>query len=145
MDSAERGLFLQACFALPLTAIVLRLAGFRRVCAILAGLTHAGGHLVWERSQALTQADAAGRMVQLAAQNCLIHTTCLHRSLTLWWLLRRQGIESDLRIGVRKEGGQFQAHAWVEYQGAPLNEAREVHRRFVAFDRPLMSAPEQKG
>lgn len=34
----------------------------------------------------------------------------------LWYLLRRQGIAAELQIGTRFEG-EFQAHAWVEYQG----------------------------
>jgi len=53
--------------------------------------------------------------------------------LTLWWLLGRQGIASELRIGVRKEQGRFEAHSWVEYEGVTLNDELDVGSRFAAF------------
>ncbi len=59
---------------------------------------------------------------------------CLSRSLALSWLLRRQGIESDLRIGVRNHEGEFQAHAWVECQSQVLNDASDVASRYRPFD-----------
>ena len=53
-------------------------------------------------------------------------------------LLRRHGIESDLRIGTRKAEGRFEAHAWVECEGSILNDASTVHQQFAVFDRPIM-------
>jgi len=62
------------------------------------------------------------------------HGTCLTRSLALVWLLRRQGLAGELRIGVRREAGEFLAHAWVEHDGTPLNEAPGIGRAYAAFD-----------
>jgi hypothetical protein len=44
---------------------------------------------------------------------------CLMRSLVLTRLLTRRGIESTLVIGV-STGDRFEAHAWVEHEGAVL-------------------------
>lgn len=88
---------------------------------------------VGDEIQLADQAYALTRLVQGAAAWSLHHPTCLHRSLTLWWLLGRQGIASELRIGVRKEQGRFEAHAWVEYQGMALNDGLDVGSRFAAF------------
>ena len=74
----------------------------------------------------------------MAARHSPLHTTCLHRSLVLWWLLHRQGIESALRIGVRKQAGQWQAHAWVEYEGIPLHD-QYGPQDFTAFDQAIIS------
>jgi hypothetical protein len=74
------------------------------------------------------------RMVQLAARYCQPWANCLKKSLVLWGLLRRQGIESELRIGVQKEAGNFAAHAWVEYDGFVLNDTQDVRDRFSMFD-----------
>jgi hypothetical protein len=60
--------------------------------------------------------------------------------LTLWWLLRRRGIDGELRIGVRKVAGQFQAHAWLEYCGAVLNDRADVSQRFASFGRSIAPA-----
>ena len=78
-------------------------------------------------------------MVNVADRHGLVHHSCLAKSLTLWWLLGWQGITSDLRIGIRKDGEKFQAHAWVERDGAALNEPDEHHRHYAAFDAAFSS------
>jgi hypothetical protein len=72
-------------------------------------------------------------MVRAAARG-LGRPTCLVESLALWWLLRREGCAAELRIGVGKLAGRFEAHAWVECNGAVLNDADEVHRHYAGFD-----------
>jgi hypothetical protein len=53
-------------------------------------------------------------------------------------LLRRRGIASALRIGVRKgQTGSLEAHAWIECCGQVLNDRTDVHERFAAFDRGI--------
>jgi hypothetical protein len=45
-------------------------------------------------------------------------TKCLARALTTQFLMNRYHYSSELRIGVAKEqGGQLEAHAWIEYEG----------------------------
>jgi hypothetical protein len=80
-------------------------------------------------------------MVRAAGYYGIGHPNCLNFSLALWWLLARQGIASDLRVGVRKEGEKFEAHAWVECGGVPLNEPELNHQQFAAFDSALASLP----
>ena len=72
-------------------------------------------------------------MVQVAARHSPFHLLCLPRSLALWWLLRRQGIGSDLRIGVTPKESRLEAHAWVEFMGVALNDQDDVHERFAPF------------
>lgn len=56
---------------------------------------------------------------------------CLEQSLALWVLLRRRGIEVDLRLGVQPY--PFGAHAWVEHRGQPVNERPELVGSFVTL------------
>ena len=52
------------------------------------------------------------------ASRSVPRATCLTQAFAAQILLTRQGYPASLRIGVAKgEGGQFQAHAWVETQG----------------------------
>lgn len=60
--------------------------------------------------------------------------------MTLWWLLRREGVDPELRIGARKESGKFEAHAWVELDGQVLNDGAEVHQHYARFDAPIVAA-----
>jgi hypothetical protein len=73
-------------------------------------------------------------MVRSAAHRTWGRAACLEQSLALWWLLGRQGIASSVRIGTRKTEEKFQAHAWVECNGAALNEAEEPHQHYAAFE-----------
>ena len=68
---------------------------------------------------------APARLAQLtgiAARHHLLPMVCLPQSLALQALLRRQGLSSELRIGVSRAGGTVHAHAWVEHAGSPLGD-----------------------
>lgn len=80
------------------------------------------------------------RWVDVAARRGVFRSNCLHRSLTLWWLLRRRGLENELRIGVRKGSDQMEAHAWVEYAGEVLNDAPAVRQDYVPFASAIVPA-----
>jgi len=55
--------------------------------------------------------------------------TCLTQALTLQALLSREGIHSDLRIGVaRDDASGIIAHAWVEIDGAVIIGGQERDR-----------------
>lgn len=81
----------------------------------------------------MEQAKATARMVQIAGRHYPNLANCLSQSLTIWWLLRRQGIRSDLRIGVWPLEHHLEAHAWVEWQGIPLTDDSDVTQRFAPF------------
>jgi hypothetical protein len=141
LSPAERWLLVQALALLPLTALALWLVGFRRWQALLTRLAPVGGApAAGDAATLLRQSRATARLVDAAARRGPYRASCLPRSLTLWWLLRRQGIATELRIGVRKAAGALEAHAWVEYQGLILNDRDDVCQRFAAFARPLVPA-----
>ena len=51
---------------------------------------------------------------------------CLPRSLTVYLLLRRQGVPATLHIGVKRY--PFGAHAWVECEGRVPDDAANAWR-----------------
>jgi hypothetical protein len=59
---------------------------------------------------------------------------CLQRSLALCLLLERRGFNTQLKIGVRKSGGDLEAHAWVEYFGKVLNDSQDVACNFTLMN-----------
>ena len=62
---------------------------------------------------------------------------CLVRSLTLWAMLLRRGLEVNLRVGFRKRAGKIEGHAWVEHGEVPINEAESETRTFVVYEQPV--------
>ena len=144
LEPNARGIFLRAAALLPLVSLSLRLRGFRSTQASLQkrmGGALSGGCDPSNPANAERTALTA-RMVRSAAYRSLGTATCLERSLALWWLLERQGIASSVRIGTRKTGQKFEAHAWVECDGVALNEPEELHKHYAAFDEafPMLNA-----
>jgi len=144
LNAHSRRLVLEAAAVLAATWAGLRLMGYprwRRVMKWLApGTTKCAG--VGD-SAVIGTAHAIARFEQSAARHLFLRTNCLEQSLALCWLLRRRGIAAALRIGARKESGRFEAHAWVELEGAVLNEAQEQHRHFAPFNGPVTSLETQ--
>jgi hypothetical protein len=138
LERRDQELFLGAYCLLPLISFSLRWRGFGKTKAFLEqflSVMHGS-----QNPDAQKRAVRTTQMVQAAGQHGIGHPSCLEISLVLWWLLARQGIASDLRVGIRKSGGTFEAHAWVECGGAIMNET-ETHHRFAAFDTALASLP----
>ena len=128
-------MFFRASVLLPLISLSLRIRGFRATQAALQGFSIPSKTVkrVGEQMMDAEDVRVAVRMVNAAARYGL-GATCLEKSLTLWWLLRREGIVSNVRIGARKASGKFEAHAWVERDGAALNEPGAAHRHYATFD-----------
>jgi hypothetical protein len=137
---AERWLLAQALALLPLTALALWVVGLRRWQATVARLAPVGPVPRGDEAALLREGRATARLVEAAARHGPCRATCLPRSLTLWWLLRRRGIDGDLRIGVRKGAGRLEAHAWVELGGLVLNDGGDVRERYAPFDRAILPA-----
>jgi hypothetical protein len=62
---------------------------------------------------------------------CPFRVNCLNRSLALLWFSHRAGIVTRLRLGVIP--APFVAHAWVEYDGGPVNDNEESLTDYVRF------------
>lgn len=137
LERPARGILLRAAALLPLISASLSLRGFRKTQAFLQKFLPSFN----ETQDSSAAAELTVRMVRAVARHSVGHPTCLEESLTLWWLLRRQGIACELRIGVRKQGEKFEAHAWVERDGTALNEPEALHEHYAAFDAALSSLP----
>jgi len=143
LERPAQGLFLRAMVLLPLIALSLRWRGFRATQEALQRFLSSPNE---KPDDALVGRDVAvtAHMVDAADRHGLVHPSCLTKSLTLWWLLGRQGISSRLRIGIRKEKEKFEAHAWVERDGTAVNEPEGHHRHYAAFDESLSAMPPEK-
>ncbi len=167
LSYSERILFLQAFCLIPLVALSLHCFGLRKTQNLMLRLTPSFSKLTPQLSlvdflhkylchQLLSnsgtyylllityyltstrnQVVMTNRMVRLATRYQPLFNNCLRQSLVLWWLLHRQGIASNLRIGVQRDQNKFQAHAWLEYNGFPLNEQQDVQQRFATFKQPI--------
>jgi hypothetical protein len=114
---------------LPCVRVLLWTLGYRRTMRLLStrvqhprqGTGTAVPDPVAEIASAVT---AVARLAPFRSR-------CLARSITIWWLCRRRGFDTDVLIGVAPpEAGRLPAHAWVEYRGVPLNDTPDVRTRY---------------
>lgn len=125
---AEIRILVRAWGYLLIAYIALRVLPVRRVEVLLESLSR-------KQNKKISSARLA-RLVEVAARFHLRPMTCLLRSLVLRALLRQHGIEADLLIGVRRDNGVLQAHAWIEDAGHPVGEPADIHRRFLPLVTP---------
>jgi hypothetical protein len=133
LTGREQRIVLEAATGLTVTWVGLRLLGFRRWRSLLLWTVPRNTEIPTETEPHSAVAGVL-RMEEAAARNLFVTTNCLEQSLVLWWLLRRRGIGADLRIGARKAGPRFEAHAWVEFCGMALNSGGEDHLHFAPFE-----------
>ena len=134
LEGEERSLFLVSYILLPLVDISLRFRGVRRTATTLAKRCPQPEP---DKIVELSEVRRVVQMVKLAVKYSPPWASCLRKSLVLWYLLRRKGIETELRIGSRRNEGKFEGHAWIEYQGMVLNDTPNVRQHFTMFKQPL--------
>lgn len=126
LSRRERRMLVQALIRLPVAAMRVRFDSgtvLRSQPPILAGPAGDEPAVIRE----------AARMVNAAARYAPMPATCLPKSIVLQQLLRREGIETALRIGVRKSDGALDGHAWLEYRGVPVADSPSVHECFTVL------------
>ena len=133
----ERILLSQSVFLLPITALGLRMFGTQKWQKVLLSLIGKPGevanHSLAGKDLETVRATQIARLVRAAANHGFFKANCLEQSLVLWAMLKRAGLESEIRFGARKEQNELQAHAWVECLGMTLNEDRGVEQRYAPF------------
>ena len=130
LSPAQQRMLLAAWLWLPFFWLGLRVLGLPRLQSFLQCRPLAAEPA---SVPTLPEIQGFGDAVNIAARYSPLRTTCLTRSLLLGWLLRRRGVTSELRIGVRLTQGMLDAHAWVECEGVPVNDRPDVKAQFAAF------------
>jgi hypothetical protein len=129
----ERHSLLAAMAWLPLFWLGLRVLGLQKFQARLQR-----GNVPAEHRISHDEILRIATLVNIAALHGLFPATCLTRSMLLGWMLRRRGVATQLRIGVRMTQGSLDAHAWVEYAGVPINDLSDVGEQFASFAEILL-------
>ena len=136
----DRALLLRAALLLLLTRIGLRSFGFLRWKEMIEEFSMTPHPRAlpahWQREMA----GRAARAIGTVERHGPARKNCLERSMALWWLLWREGVEGELHVGARKQGERFEAHAWVEWDGQVLNDNEQVHEHYARFHAPIAAA-----
>ena len=104
----ERGVLMRAWCHLLLVDTALRFLPVTRL------LPRAVGPI--PRSTSLT-IDRISWLLDVARRHCPVRSTCLKEALVLVRLLRAEGFDATMKIGVARRDGRLRAHAWIEHDG----------------------------
>ncbi len=118
----------------PIIHVHLKLFGYKRTLDFLKCTVINTAKTAIESNDIECYTKAMFRLIRLFRKRSPLPGSCLSRSLTLWWLLQRKGIDTALHIGTNNKTNSFLAHAWVEYLGYPLNAGNRVRQRYTPFD-----------
>jgi len=119
---------------LPLVWLGLRLAGFARMTQwAQAALPDRRNDAIENQLEpdALATAQRYATLTGIAARRGLYQANCLHQSLALCRVLRVDGFDARLRVGIRSADLPFEAHAWVDVGGVALGTDATG---YLAFD-----------
>ena len=131
----ERRIVLAAAVALAATRLGLAFTSFRQWRQMLGWLAPAQRECLDQKRDELAQrAREIVRLGEAAARNLPWRANCLEQTLVLEWLLRRHRIAGTLRIGGRKDGDRFEAHAWVEFDGEILSGMDTAQTHYAPFE-----------
>ncbi|HYG98831.1 MAG TPA: lasso peptide biosynthesis B2 protein [Terriglobales bacterium] len=124
----ERGLFLESFWLLWVTRLSLWLLPFR-TCRRAFGPTARMPRIFSRRTDSTIKAvvQAIDR-----ASRAVVRPTCLVRALVAESLLRRNGHDAILQIGLARRGAGLDGHAWVECNGKAVIGETELQEYHVA-------------
>lgn len=132
----EAVLFARICVFAAMAPLLMRLP-LPRLAALLARAPR--------RRSPPVPADRLAVLVGIAPRvaHPLVRSGCLTRGLTLFWFLRRDGVDVDLRFGLDPEDAArgVDGHCWLTLDGEPYLEKVDPRPRFAEIYRiPLAVA-----
>jgi hypothetical protein len=117
---------LRAGFTIFAIKLSLKLRGYGRTIRWIQGAVQ---DVPADASADAEVVRAAEHSVAMAGALYPGRALCLEQSLTLYYMLRRQGVAVNYCQGVQPH--PFAAHAWVEYRGEPINDIPEHVKWFT--------------
>lgn len=108
---AQRGLLLEAFLWLGLARGLLLTIPFKRIVPHLELAAKNASPFAGDARAEL--ACEVGRATRAASRNTPWQSACLVQAMTAKMMLKRRGVPSTLYLGLRKEDGELEAHAWL--------------------------------
>lgn len=132
----DRKLLLQSFLLLPLIHCGLEVFGYYRLRSAMEKIAplEKAESLYDHGDDQLRRAKAIVRIVLIASNYGLYRASCLRSSMLVWWLTRKEGIQSRICFGIRMIDRQLEAHAWVECDGWVINDLANIRDHYQPLE-----------
>ena len=118
-DSKKPGLFMSVMISIPMLWVLLHLM---RIPRLLKWLDQPKRERKSLEQKDLDLSKSGWLYANFLLIKCLrLKKPCLLRSLVLFQLLRKRGLDSQIHFGVKREDF-LDGHSWVSFNGKPLLE-----------------------
>ena len=135
LDNSRKNLIVEAMVITFFVRLGFPLIGVGRTQALLRRWAVArSDNRPPDATSVIRELRAAQRTVK---RHCGVRGTCLVTSMSLWAMLLRRNIKTELRVGMRKRDGKIEGHAWLELAGIPINETPEVCGAYEPYPKPV--------
>ena len=139
LSPEQKQFLLRAVFILPMTYVGLEILGFQQLFSCIQHFTR-----VDRPARDLEEFVAYPQLLNAVARRFPLPMKCLGRSVALGWLLRLEGIDATVHIGVRKDQHDLDAHAWVQSGDVVINDAEDVAERYIRIVPPLFGSGDDR-
>lgn len=130
LPTGDRARLFLFVLTLPLVTACLTLFGYRRTLGLAGQLSQKPLRRLPTPSEQ-TRARRLAWLLQVAGRRGL-RAACLPQALLLYWWLRRDGLDPQLKLGARRTDSGPTMHAWVELHGESLDPASSSYATFQA-------------
>lgn len=126
-------MFVRGVLLLPVVACALRLIQMKTVMSWMERSTRERLPFNRNKDENRKLSETAQKMLRAASRYGVARGNCLSKSIVLCHLLRQNGLPATLRVGGKKEGPHFAAHAWVELDDLVI-DSEGFHKDYAPFD-----------
>lgn len=131
LTNTEKWGFIKYSFVYHLYLLLFRASGYKKTRKLVDYLVSPRDGSIKDKSFA--KADKFSGLINLAIGNTPFKSTCLEKSLFIYFILALNGIKTELKIGVNSGENSFSAHAWVEKEGFVLVGQENPLKKYSAF------------
>ncbi len=85
------------------------------------------------------EVERAHKLIKIVYALKFFNNSCLAIALSFGFLLKRKGVETQLKFGYKSASGKLQGHAWLTYNNVPLTLNPKVAEKYSSFTAPLMN------
>jgi len=132
LPAGEKSFAFGALLLAAFLRVSIKLAGFNNTIKLLSFFE---GKITAENG--FSDVDYYSRSIAFS-YDFAPYINCLAISTAHWWLMKKRGIEVQLKFGMKKQNEKLAAHSWLEYNGVAFSKDMVINKKYTAFETAIL-------